>query len=156
VNRETVGGAASGALLGLLALVLLVVLTGCSSLGPAKVASNTLRDALHRAAPVIERRCVEPFSPDRLTATDPEARMLEAQALQRARSRSGCTPVLIAYDDARTAHMALHATIGAIAVGECVGVSRSVDRCNLDAAMAAATRAAAAVYERTRSLGGER
>jgi hypothetical protein len=142
----TIGALAFAGLL----VLFVVMLSGCSSLGPAKASSNALRTALHEAAPILRARCLTPYE-------NAEAMTVEqARAVLVEYDRSGCSSALRAYDDARTAHMALHATIGAIAVGECVGVSRSVDRCNLDAAMAAATRAAAAVYERTRSLGGER
>lgn len=134
----------------------LVALTGCSNLGPAKLASNALDDALVAAAPDIEAQCIEPFAPERVTATDLAERMRQADELRRRRELSGCRPILRTYDDARNAQLLLRASVGAVELGECVGVSRSVERCNVAAAMAAAWRAREAVIAAGRRLRGER
>lgn len=113
---------------------LLGFLTGCTSLGPAKVAANGLRTALHDAAPKLRAECVEPFKSD---ATTPAK---EARRLLLAYDRSGCSRRLRAYDNARRVHLLVHATVGAYELGECVGVSRSVEYCDLAGVIADAAR----------------
>jgi hypothetical protein len=140
----TIGALAFAGLL----VLFVVMLSGCSSLGPAKASSNALRTALHEAAPILRARCLTPYeNAESMTVEQARAALVDYD-------RSGCASALRAYDDARTAHIMLHATVGAIEVGECVGVSRSVERCNVLAAIAAASRAVASVTERVAALRG--
>ena len=138
----------------LLVIVLAMLTSGCKSTTPAKVASNTLRDALFAAAEKLEAECITPYDPAQITATDPREREEWADRLRKAYRRSECPAALRVYDDALTAHVTIHAVVGAYEVGECVNVSRSVARCNLAAAMADAYAAASRIADRMATFRG--
>lgn len=134
--RRYLGEALTGSLLGLLAAVLALVLTGCTALGRAKVASNALRAELHQVEPDLRRDCITPYEGAASLTPD------EASALGEAYDRSGCPQRLRAYDGARKVHLLLHASVGAAELGECAGVHRSVEYCDLASVVADALRVA--------------
>jgi hypothetical protein len=148
------GEATVGTACAVLLLLAVVITTGCSSLDGAKLASNALDAALVDVEPDLRARCKDPFAPGRVTATDLEERMRQADELRRQRELSGCRAELNTYDDARNVHLTLHATVGAVELGECVGTSRSVSRCNVDAAVARAWRSRTAVVALAKRLRG--
>lgn len=107
------------------AILMLVLLSGCGSMGQAKTSANALRASLHAAAPVLAAKCIDPYmGADAMT-------MQEAQALLKQYDRSGCSRALRTYEAARKAHEAMVATIVATEAGACTNVSRSVAKCDL-------------------------
>lgn len=121
-----------------LLLKAVVLLTGCSDLGPAVDASNVQRALGHESAKWLQEHCTAPVQ------------RAKTQAEIDAVNEAGCPEAARAHRAVRTSHGVVVATLLAIDAGRCTSlVSQAPRECNLTEAWTAAVKAAQA-FERAK------
>jgi hypothetical protein len=121
---------------------------GCTSLDGAKLTSNTAKDALDAAQPVVHERCTKPAEEllELVGAWEPGPGRVAAASRAKAHlDEARCPEIWLAYQDLTAARVALIAVITATEAGQCVGVSPSASHCNVAGAIVDVVKASSAV-----------
>lgn len=131
---------------------------GCiGNLDEARARSREVHDIVEGASGPVHDLCTAPaeeYAETYLVMYKTDAHAAEKYAAEKRATLDArkCQKVWSAYDVARTASISLDAVIAAIASGQCVGVSHSVDKCNAAGAVVNALIASAEVAETLRGL----
>lgn len=112
------------------AMLLALALVSCTDLEPAKTAGNATREVGIVGAELLEQLCTVPYQQ---ATTRAEVDAITAR---------GCPEAATAYEDLRAAHTLLVAVIRASEAGQCVGVSKSAEHCNVAGAYVDLAKAA--------------
>lgn len=129
------------------ATVVSTTLFGCiGSIQEAESTSDRIHAVVDGAQPLVHDVCTAPAQQweeefRALEAKDPKASEAFAREKLNELDKRRCRKVWTAYDTARAASIMLDAVIAAVQSGQCVGVSKAVDRCNTAGAMVDALKA---------------